>query len=170
MDLKEYQPLAEATAMAEARAYQYLIPGILGEVGELFGQQAKAYWHHWAPEQLEEQLVKEYGDVAWMTAMLLHGEGTFQVEVPASWQPGWGGMKPDPHALLLSAAAQVHSAWLNIEEYYYMDEAAERLWAVLLTQCEAITGRTFDHVLQVNLDKLASRAARGVLVGSGDNR
>lgn len=170
MDLRTYQRKALTTAEPRAYHHEYLIPGIVGEVGELFGQQAKAYWHGWPEEELRLQTVKEYGDIAWMTATLLFTEGVHELDVPANFSPGWGGQKPDPMALLHSAAAWVHSAHLNRPHYDWMQEAAQRLWMVLVTQCEAITATDWDTVLGTNLDKLASRAARGVLQGSGDNR
>lgn len=170
MDLAEYQHKALATAEDRAYHHAYLVPGIVGEVGELFGQQAKAYWHQKSSADLLVQMVKEYGDIAWMTAVLLYTEGVEQMAVPANFSPGWGGQAPDPMALLHSAAAQVHSAYLNRPHYDWMQEAAQRLWVVLVTQCETITGAPFDFVQTVNLEKLASRAARGVLQGSGDNR
>ena len=48
------------------------------------------------------------------------------------------------------------------------DEAGDVLWYVseLATAC----GTTLEAVAQANLDKLASRKARGVIGGSGDNR
>lgn len=169
MKLSEYQSKCETTAHALAYHHQYLIPGIVGEVGELFGQQAKAYWHERSGPELQDLLVKEYGDIAWMTALLLHTEGYFNV---ADWKPvvGFNGRLPDPMALLLGRATQLHSAWLNREEYDWLPEAAERMWQALESQCERVTGVEFDVVLQANLDKLASRAARGVLKGAGDNR
>lgn len=170
MDLRTYQHMAMTTAQPRAYHHEYLVPGIVGEVGELFGQNAKAYWHGWPQHQLQVQLVKEYGDIAWMTAILLHTERVEQLDVPANFSPGWAGDKPDPMALLLSGASQLHSAYLNRPHYDWVQEAAQRLWFILATQCEAITRTPFDIVLEANLDKLASRAARGVLQGSGDNR
>lgn len=170
MDLRTYQYKAMTTAEPRAYDHAYLVPGIVGEVGELFGQQAKAYWHGWSTADLQVQLVKEYGDIAWMTAVLLYTEGVEQLEVPANFSPGWGGQKPEPMALLHSSAAQVHSAYLNRPHYDWMQEAAQRLWIVLATQCLTITGAPFDWALGVNLEKLASRAARGVLQGAGDDR
>lgn len=170
MHLHEYQTKAMTTAEPRAYHHAYLVPGILGEVGELFGHIAKGYWHQRPAGEQQALVEKEYGDVAWMCALLLHTEGVTDLQVPPHFSPGWGGQKPDPMALLLSAAAQVHSAYLNRPHYDWMQEAAQRLWYVLVTQCQAVTGTDYDTVLQINLDKLASRAARGVLQGAGDNR
>jgi len=58
MNLHEYTVQAEATAQPAAHDRAYLIPMIVGEVGELFGQRAKAVWHGWAPERLQAELVR----------------------------------------------------------------------------------------------------------------
>lgn len=47
-------------------------------------------------------------------------------------------------------------------------ELGDVLWCVALI-CEEI-GVDMNTVATMNIDKLASRAARGVLAGSGDNR
>lgn len=170
MDLHEYQTKAMATAEPRAFHHEYLVPGLLAEVGELFGHHAKGYWHQRPHMEVQALVEKEYGDIAWLTAVLLHTEGVTQLHVPASFAAGWGGQRPDPMALLLSSAAQVHSAYLNRPHYDWMQEAAQRMWCAVVTQCQVVTGTDLDTVLQINLDKLASRAARGVLQGAGDNR
>jgi NTP pyrophosphatase (non-canonical NTP hydrolase) len=72
MKLSEYQSAALSTAMEKAFSLDYLVPMIIGELGELSGQKAKAHWHGWPAEKLEVELVSEYGDVCWGTAILLH--------------------------------------------------------------------------------------------------
>lgn len=161
MDLKEYQRLALATAQPEAFSPDYLVPGIVGEVGELLGQRAKAHWHGWPEAQLQAQLVKEYGDVAWMTAVLLHTYDVDQVHVPPSW------FIRHPELRLLRLATNLYEDYCYAASFY---GPAARLWQVLAGAAEEVTGSSFDHVLQVNLDKLASRAERGVLRGAGDDR
>ena len=175
LTLAGYQQRAAATAEPRAYDLEYLVPGIIGEVGELFGQRAKAHWHGWMPGKLGEQIVKEYGDICWMTALLLHTRGIDYLDpaYPAAGGVRWGRMNPN-HALL-SASQNVHLQWLMEEEGIsdsekWMDESVSRLWRVLRAHCQDITGLPFQDVLQANLEKLASRAARGVLRGSGDDR
>lgn len=168
LTLAQYQNMAQATAMQESRTHHYLVHGIVGEVGELFGQVAKAAWHHSTEEQLQAELVSEYGDVCWMTAMLLHGEGVYVVRPPQRMD--WHGVLPNPWSLLLSRASQLHSAFLNREDFDWVARAGERMWEALHTECQVVTGQPFDTVLRANADKLAARAARGTLVGRGDHR
>lgn len=175
LTLAGYQQRAETTAEPRAYDLEYLVPGIMGEVGELFGQRAKAHWHSWMPSKLVDQLAKEYGDICWMTALLLKSRGITDLDpvYPAAGGVRWGRM--DPHHALLSASQNVHLQWLMEMEGIsdsekWMDESVCRLWRVLRAHCEDITGVPFQDVLHANLEKLASRAARGVLRGSGDDR
>lgn len=175
LNLDRYQQRAAATAEPRAYDLEYLVPGIVGEVGELFGQRAKAHWHGWSSAQLRNELVNEYGDICWMTALLLKTRGITDLDpaYPAAGGVRWGRM--DPNHALLSASQNVHLQWLMEQEGIadsekWMDESVSRLWRVLRAHCVDITGVPFQQVLNVNLAKLASRAARGVLRGSGDHR
>lgn len=47
-------------------------------------------------------------------------------------------------------------------------ELGDCLWCIALASQEL--GFTLEEVAQMNLDKLASRRARGLIQGSGDNR
>lgn len=57
--------------------------------------------------------------------------------------------------------------WVYYQEEL-MKEAGDILWQ-LSGLCE-VMGWKLDDVAQMNLDKLASRKARGVIDGNGDNR
>lgn len=50
----------------------------------------------------------------------------------------------------------------------FVKELGDVLWFVAMIAKHA--GLTLDEVAQQNLDKLADRAKRGVIVGNGDNR
>lgn len=162
--------LTQALTTADTKAFQhpYLIPGIVGEVGELFGQNAKAVWHGWDDAKLQKELISEYGDIAWMTAVLIH--------VEAEKHAGGIGdlvfstrMSENPQHLLLMRASALHLYYVMNMDSYIATEAA-RIWAALEAMCHDITGAPFQVVLDANLAKLADRAARGVLKGAGDNR
>lgn len=175
LTLAVYQQRAIATAEERAFHLEYLIPGILGEVGELFGQQAKGYWHQWAPEQLQKELVSEYGDICWMTALLLHTRGVAQLQpvYPSDGSRGLGAL--DTMSRLQQAASNLRATYLMEKDGIsdtdqWLDEAAERMWRVLRDCCQYVTGVPFQEVLHANLAKLADRAARGVLKGQGDHR
>lgn len=161
--LGNYQSAAAVTAQEEAFDTDYLVPGIVGEVGELFGQKAKAKWHGWDADVLQAELVSEYGDVAWMTAILLGMYGVDTVE-PFSTRDNVGL----EHLILMRSTALHLYYTLGLEEH--LPEAAARLWAALEHGCQEITGASFQEVLDNNVDKLAGRVARGTLRGSGDHR
>ena len=163
MNLTEYQPLALATAQPEALSLDYLVPGIAGETGELLGHMAKAHWHGTPAEQLQANLVKEYGDICWMAAVLLSKYGISFIALPS-----YLTQDQHPHVAVLDRAATLYReyAWGDTDLQF----EAHMLWKTLHCNAEAITGHPLSHVLQVNLDKLASRAERGVLKGSGDDR
>lgn len=170
MELKEYQELATATAEPRAYDLAYLIPGIVSEVGELLGQQAKAHWHGWETEKLQDAALLEYGDIAWLTAVLLkvHGkDNTLPHTVVRS--------PYTPEQQFTSIASSMYLAWtvgdLSPQERTdWIQDEALRMWRRLEQYSEAVTGQPFDVALEANLAKLASRAERNVLRGSGDYR
>lgn len=170
MELKEYQE--RATATAETRAYdlEYLIPGIVSEVGELLGQQAKAHWHGWDDARLMDAALLEYGDIAWLTAVLLKVHGTDNTLPRTVVRSPY-----TPQQQLISIANSMYLAWtvedVSLQERtdWIRDEAL-RMWRRLEQYAEVVTGQPFDVVLEANLAKLASRAQRNVLRGAGDYR
>lgn len=116
MILNEYQNKAMSTRMDSCDNHAYMLTGLVGEVGELFGKIAKGirkdktefYNNNLVDGFSEEELhniKSELGDCAWFIAGIAD---TF----------GW----------------------------------------------------TLEDVCQDNISKLASRKARGVIDGSGDNR
>lgn len=170
MELKEYQE--RATATAEPRAYDlaYLVPGIVSEVGELLGQQAKAHWHGWTPERLQDAALLEYGDIAWLTAVLLKVNGRSNV-LPL---PRVRSVDT-PTQQLVTIARDLHLAWSvdgfsSADREDWVAQEAVRMWRRLELHAEAVTGHPFDVALERNLAKLASRAERNVLRGAGDYR
>lgn len=175
LTLADYQARAISTAEPRAFHLDYLIPGIIGEVGELFGQRAKSYWHGWEAKKLRAELVSEYGDIAWMTALLLHTRGVSMLQPHFTSTAGGRYGVMEPHHALLSAAQNLYLQSLLEAQGIsdsdgWMDESAERMWRLLRDNCLLITETPFQDVLHANLTKLSDRAARGVLRGSGDHR
>lgn len=172
MNLKEYQERATATAQPAAYLHDYLVPMIVGEVGELFGQRAKAVWHRWDGQRLQLELVSEYGDIAWGTAVLLHTLGEHSATYPPlrGQRPTSFGKELAQWHHLHAIAHDLHLFYSQTETLQFMLGGAQQLWQALQAYSEPITGADFDTVLQANLDKLAGRVQRGTLVGSGDHR
>lgn len=170
MKLQEYQPLALATALPSALNEDYLVPGLLSEVGELLGVYAKAVRDEWSADRFVDHATLEYGDIAWMTAVLLHQQGVTQVNVMPGTQ-----VSQHPTANLLTPVQTIVSrAEAVYREYAYgvtdLRYEASTLWRDLVGNCQPITGLAWDEVLQANVDKLAGRAARNTIKGSGDDR
>lgn len=170
MELHEYQLAATRTAEERAYHWRYLVPGIVGEVGELFGQRAKAHWHGWDDTRLRRELVSEYGDIAWLTAILLTTVEVY--DEPQGYAEPIHPFRdvPDPWQQLLNRAHAVHLLAGDWHTRRMVKGDAVLLWAQLRHYSHTITGADFDHVLQANLRKLADRAQRNVLQGSGDHR
>jgi len=174
MNVTEYTAQASSLLMPIANDRAYLIPMIVGETGELFGQRAKAVWHQWTPERLQLELVSEYGDIAWGTAILMQLEGSNLTRFAAD-HPMTGTRDPltgvrNPWQTLLNRANDLHYWYTERETHGYIRGTAEAMWVALEVHCQAITGVSFEEVLNKNLAKLHSRAERGTLIGSGDHR
>lgn len=168
MKLSEYQTAALVTAQPRAFDLQYLVPMIVGEIGELFGQKAKSHWHGWEYSKLQEELVSEYGDVAWGTAILLHVAKVDDIDLDKfrkSENTEWQQLLSRAHYLHMFYSSTVPPQTLE-----WVSEEAQLLWLTLERHCSEVTGVPFETVLQANLKKLADRAARGVLQGQGDHR
>lgn len=171
MDLKEYTPLALSTALPTAFSKEYLLPAIYGEVGEVIEKYGKAHRDGKSREWLEYELAKELGDVCWATAILLHMAEVTEEEIPRG---SYYLIEDEQLSKLSSISGQMfRDHWRKGDPTYlhpYLVQDAKRLWAELRDIAPLITGRSFSDVLQMNVDKLASRQQRGVIAGSGDNR
>ena len=173
MSLNEYQIAALATAEPRGRELDYLIPMIMGEVGEALGHRAKAYWHRTSDEDLAQELILEYGDVCWGTAVLLHELGITAVEA----YPGpdtdpqtraWAAKVP-AWSSVLNRAAGLFNLWEDHQDHH-LEHAAVSLWQALEFRAEGCVGVDLGTVLEANVAKLAGRAERGTLRGNGDHR
>lgn len=155
MNLDDYTPQALATAQDRAHDLEYLLPGIIGETGEFFAEFAKQHWHG---TDRSETIVDEYGDIAWLTAVLLNRLGIDQAQVDASVSL----LKYDTHEaameLLLGRASNVFRSGPE-----QLPLRAAGLWATLAHHSEVLSGAPFEDVLGLNLGKLAKRASEGEL-------
>lgn len=189
--LINYIETAKATAQPEAYSYDYLIPGLLGEVGEVYGQIAKNHWHGWTAEKFETELVAEYGDICWMTAILMDHRfemDTYDLEsegAPTEFAPFIGmqviGERVNKLVEALNWEAEAAQLVQEVPDSQhaldsleslgqYTDEMILKLWAHLVIYAPVVTGHPLQKSLDYNAEKLASRAARGVLRGAGDHR
>lgn len=82
MDLREYQLKAKETCLASAYNREYLVNGLVGEVGELCSKYAKAVRDMYEVDR--NSLKAELGDILWFVAMLSLYEGFNLNDVCAS--------------------------------------------------------------------------------------
>lgn len=151
--LAEYTPDALATAEPRAFDLEYLLPGLVGEAGELVGEFAKRHWHG-TPRT--DEIISEYGDLAWLTAVLLHREG---VESTAHVTTLRYMRDPDSALeLIISRAFGVYRSGDDTRA-----ARAAGLWVALQDHARVVTSVTFEDVLRANLDKLEARSGAGQL-------
>lgn len=160
MELKEYQARALETALPTALNEAYLTPMIVEEIGEVFGKVAKATRDEWETERFEQEMLKEVGDVCWGVAVYAHHIG--------ATLPAHKGVEEEDMETVLSAIIYEAN---NLYAYpWEVEDALEGIWVTLQAGARALTGHSFDQVLEANLAKLADRQARSVISGSGDDR
>lgn len=155
MNLDDYTP--QATATAEPRAYdlEYLLPGIIGEVGEFFSEFAKQHWHE---TDRSATIVDEYGDIAWLTAVLLSRLGLDQDMVDQMTDLRSYDDHDAALEVLLARASSVYRS-----EEAHLPVRAANLWATLAQHSEVLASASFDDVLSRNIQKLAERASKDEL-------
>lgn len=160
-DFKTYQQQALTTALPSALTMDYLAPGLIAELGEVFGKQAKAVRDGWDTERLNREIIPELGDCCWFIALIGHVTGT-QVN----------GVSKN-RLILDDLAAGMDSA-TQILVWHHRDGFNIQTHLEILLNCmvsgAVCNGSTLEAVAQANLDKLADRKARNVLGGSGDAR
>lgn len=158
--LSTYQPRAlRYNPRPMALGPDFLVPSIIAGVGKLFAHQAGDHMNVWGHTEKQRRTRNTYGSICCYTALLLHTERVERMEVPDQFAPGWHGQAPQPLALLLATASQLHSAWLSREHYDLMQESAQRMWLALATQCVEVAQTDFDTLLGQNLGRMASLAS-----------
>ena len=153
-DFKKYQEQALTTALPSALTMDYLAPGLIAELGEVFGKQAKAVRDGWNTERLNREVCAELGDCLWFLALIGH--------VTDSELTGFFYCQNMQDAMCSAVLL------LDCEPFSYRRYLV-RIFRQIAIETEA-HGSTLEAAAQANLDKLASRQARGVLGGSGDTR
>nr|DAN67096.1 MAG TPA: hypothetical protein [Caudoviricetes sp.] len=183
--LASYQTAALATALPTAHSPEYLLPGLLSELGELAGVLAKEYRDS-TPANYEDRL-SEMGDVAWVTAIWLHDLGvttTTTENIGASNETIQRNPLSNPIEVvglmlsltepLVSSYARLRSTPANIQTGSVIAKnVLLTLWRLLEFYAPVLTPNMedpFKAALDTNIAKLTSRQARGKIGGSGDHR
>ncbi len=81
MDFDKYQYEATLTAKPSAMEFNYLIPGLAAEAGEVAGKYAKFVRDQTKYIDLQDDLTKELGDVLWFVALLCEYTGIDMAQV-----------------------------------------------------------------------------------------
>lgn len=184
-DLARYQTAALATALPTAHSIEYLLPGLLSELGELAGVLAKEYRDS-TPINYEDRL-SEMGDVAWVVAVWLHDLDVTTTNIDnlgvssetISKNPLTNPI--DVVGLMLSLTELLVSSCANLRANHSPTPAGDvvaknvllTIWRLLEFYAPTIVPNMedpFKAALDSNIAKLTSRQARGKLGGSGDHR
>lgn len=178
MNLVDYTKLAQRTALSSAYDYRYLVPGLLSEVGEAYGVEAKAHRDKLSDEDYYRRMVGEWGDIAWVVSLLIYRvEGSLRGRGVVLGTPFLRGIPTGrrPLPLILGAATTI-AAMIEADDVVSDEDlvtvrlCAYRIWYLLELHSDRVTGSSFETVLEANLEKLGSRKRRNVLGGSGDFR
>ena len=184
-DLATYQAAALATALPTAHSTEYLLPGLLSELGELAGVLAKEYRDS-TPINYEDRL-SEMGDVAWVVAVWLH-----DLDITTTNIDNLGVSRDsisnnpltnpiDVVGLMLSITEPLVSSCADLRANHSPTPAGDivaknvllTIWRLLEFYAPTIAPNMedpFKAALDSNIAKLTSRQARGKLGGSGDHR
>ena len=183
--LASYQTSALATALPTAHSPEYLLPGLLSELGELAGVLAKEYRDS-TPANYEDRL-SEMGDVAWVVAVWLHDLGvdtTSTDNLGVSTETIQRNPLSNPIevvGLMLSLTEPLVSSYARLRSNPSHTTAGSviaknvllTLWRLLEFYAPVLAPNMedpFKAALDTNIAKLTSRQARGKIGGSGDHR
>ena len=167
MNYNDYQRSCRATAIYPAYAATvYPVLGLLDEIGEL---QEKLF--HAAPR---EEVLKECGDVLWYCAIVADDCGIQFARVVAemgsvAYTPAYMHLPASRIAGIVKKVIRDDNGFMNTDTRGAVSiNLSEVVACVQYWATEHAS--TLDEVCALNLAKLKSRADRGVISGSGDNR
>lgn len=171
MNFKEYEEKAITTkCYADEVAIPYVVLGLCGEVGE-FIEKVRT-------NSTKELILKEIGDILWYCAAIRIEMNLSPIEWPEAYK-----MEEDINpAEYAGQVAEQTKKWLRDDWKGIGTEVPEERKQKIHTYLtnllqllhnwltEAGTGIALQTIAQQNIDKLADRARRNMIHGSGDLR
>lgn len=163
MTFEDYQREAVKFRTATANNEEYLVLGLIEEVGEAAGKLAKRRRDGVFDKQA---FVRELGDILWFVANLAdysdrEYETDYSLRLRDCFEMAVNGKCPDAEAMKELAIDTVGA----IEGF---DNAHNVIFG--LACLAKRQGYTLEQVAEINLAKLRDRQTRGVICGNGDER
>ena len=163
MIFTEYQKEAVKFRTATANNEEYLVLGLIEEVGEVAGKLAKRKRDGVFDEKA---FVKELGDVLWFVANLAdywdrEYETDYSIQLSNCFEKTFNSLCTEEE--IMKDLAIVATGW--VEGFDAVGNVISELACLAKKQ-----GYTLEQVAEINLAKLRDRAARGKIHGNGDER
>lgn len=155
MDFTEYQENAYSTCTPECYTAEYLRFGYISEVGEVAGKIAKRIR---GDVVSDKDIMLELGDCAWMAAVDTRRLGVLLVLEDY--------VKRQYDILSMATSFPV----CQIEQLLFFCNTPPILRFYAVKECCEKLHYDFQTCLRMNNEKLASRNARGKILGNGDDR
>lgn len=159
MNIKEYAQEIEDNTK-NITDPEYFTLGIFEEYGEVIGKVKRFFRGDYQKDQFREQVKKELGD---MLFYLVSYENRIQ-HLSEFRKP-----KPSRIKQNLRDLGALNLQIENPQSIYHLGIAL-RSAVDKVTDLASNFNLTLDEIIQTNLDKIHSRAERGVIKGSGDER
>ena len=166
MTFEEYQRQAESFKTPSSNNLEYLTLGLVGELGEAAGKLAKKI----RDDKFDkEAFAQELGDILWFLANLTQrGSGITWKSIMSV-----GGTREDDYVdkkmpEIFMTFAQKITNIASLAKYLYWFNYQNALYG--LARVAAEYGYTLEQLAELNIAKLSSRKARGVIKGNGDER
>ena len=189
----EYSKRAAETQMESCKNEDYLRFGLISEVGELCAIFKRAIRGDFKLEDKRQDVLLELGDICWYLDRLYaqtHGKGIYRsgriedmeiiYKTPnENWIDAFRGAKEfQPSCNLLCEAAfrcvRVDKTVNGVLFYHNRRAIASRqTFMGMFFEVSKLAnefGYTLPDVLTANVEKLAKRKERGLIMGSGDHR
>lgn len=177
MDIKEYQKAALTTAIFPA-SVKIIYPswGLMGELGEFSNKIKKIIRDNNFRIDDDNRLhaMLELGDIMWYAVVLLNSVGLEPEKYNTTHRNISEG---DATLISFETFSDLCDKCLSFtkaaKNYHSRPIILKRSFVELVCDVEILAGQlgyTLEQVMQANIDKLASRAKRGTIGGSGDDR